>query len=383
MSIENRLAAKKRSQKARKKAAVAKAVKITLAILIPVLVIAVCLGIYFSYQSKKIEYSKYLTADGKIKNVTAKDCLSALADYNNLGIKLSDYEPTEQEIRKAVKSQYETIKKAEEEAAKKDEDKKDEDKKDDDKKESQSGSSESEDKKDEDKKDESSDDKKDDDKKDESSDKKDDDKKDESSDKKDDDKKDEISDEDYWKILENITDAWVEKNFKEKMGDDYKCTQEDFIKYITDKTRENKKSAMRSDITKKLNENSTVKEYPKKYTKNMIQVYRNLEMQSFEQYSDFYAQYYGVNSVYQLYGDKKKFNSAMEENAKAEVKTTLVLLAIYEEMGLTTSDADVEKYYKEDQGQDYSKLVKSYGEPYLKLQCKCAQVLNKLEESVK
>ena len=109
MSIENRLAAKKRSQKARRRAAVNKAVKILLTILIPLVVVGAIVGIYLNYQSKKIEYSKYVTADGSIDGVTAKDYLSVLADYKNMDITLSDYEPTEEEVEEEIEDLYEDV----------------------------------------------------------------------------------------------------------------------------------------------------------------------------------------------------------------------------------------------------------------------------------
>ncbi len=328
MSIENRLAAKKRSQKARKRATVKKIVKIFLAVLIPVLVIGAVVGIFLNYQSKKIEYSKYVTADGNIEDVTAKDYLSELADYKNMGIKLSDYEPTEEEIQKEIKSLYDAVEKANT-----------------DKKTSTSSEPDT------------------------------------SKDEKDDASKDDTSKDDSKDIMDKITDEWVEKNYKDKLGEDYKHTKDGFVKYVTDKLRDSKLSKLRSDISTYLTDKSTVKEYPKKYTKNMIQIYRNEEKAAFEQYASFYAQY-NYNTVYDIYGGKDKFKAKMEENAKSEVKVTLICLAIYDELNLTTSDADVEKYYTEDQGQDYTKLVNKYGKEYLKLQCKCAQVLDYLEDSV-
>lgn len=333
MSIENRLAAKKRSQKARQRATVKKVVKIVLAVLIPVIIIGAVVGIYLNYQSKKIEYSKYVTADGSIEDVNAKDYLSELADYKNMGIKLSDYEPSEEDIEKELKSLYDAVEKTDTDAA-------------------TSTSSEAEASKDD-----SADTAEGDDAKDDS--------------------KEENSDD----IMDKITDEWVEKNYKDKLGEDYDHTKEGFVKYTTDKLRDSNLAKLRSDISTWLNDNSTVKEYPKKYTKNMIQIYTNEEKEAFEQYATFYAQY-NYNTVYDVYGGKDKFKERMESNAKSEVKTTLICLAIYEELGLTTSDADVEKYYTEDQGQDYSKLVDKYGKAYLKLQCKCAQVLDYLEDSV-
>lgn len=333
MSIENRLAAKKRSQKARQRATVKKVVKIVLAVLIPVIIIGAVVGIYLNYQSKKIEYSKYVTADGSIEDVNAKDYLSELADYKNMDIKLSDYEPSEEDVEKELQSLYDAVEDTDTDTE-------------------TSTSSESEDTKD-----------------------------DAEDTAKDDESTEDSTEDASDDIMDKITDEWVEENYKDKLGDDYEYTKEGFVKYVTDTLRDSNLAKLRSDISTWLNDNSTVKEYPKKYTKNMIQIYTNEEKEAFEQYAAFYAQY-NYNTVYDIYGGKDEFKERMESNAKSEVKTTLICLAIYEELGLTTSDADVEKYYTEDQGQDYSKLVDKYGKAYLKLQCKCAQVLDYLEDSV-
>ncbi len=335
MSIENRLAAKKRSQKARRRASVNKAVKILLTILIPLVVVGAIVGIYLNYQSKKIEYSKYVTADGSIDGVTAKDYLSVLADYKNMDITLSDYEPTEEEVEEEIEDLYEDVQKEEEEEEEEEE------------KETTSGTSSESDEA-------------------------------EDTDTEDSDKEDE---EDTESVLDKITDAWVAEHFEEELGEDYEFTKDGFVEYVTDTVRENKLASLRSDISTWLNENSTIREYPKKYTKNLIQIYRNEEKEAFESYAAFYAQY-NYNTVYDIYGGKDQFEAAMEKNAKSEVKTTLICLAIYDELGLTTADADVEKYYTEDQGQDYDGLVERYGKEYLKLQYKCAQVLDYLEDSV-
>ena len=68
MSIESRLAAKKRSAKARSKARAKAAFDLGLIILIPVAVLVIVFLVMNHIKSKVNDYSKYLTSEGNIKD---------------------------------------------------------------------------------------------------------------------------------------------------------------------------------------------------------------------------------------------------------------------------------------------------------------------------
>ena len=97
MSIENRLAAKKRSAKARKRAKMKSAIELGLIILIPVVILLIVLLIYNNIKSKEKNYSKYLTSEGVIEGYNALDSVT-LPDFKDLGIKYDDYAPTNAQV---------------------------------------------------------------------------------------------------------------------------------------------------------------------------------------------------------------------------------------------------------------------------------------------
>lgn len=70
MSVERRLAAKERARKARKKAATKKAAAI---LFLPVLILFIVAIVLIYKKVTKIDYSKYITEDGKIEGRAAKD----------------------------------------------------------------------------------------------------------------------------------------------------------------------------------------------------------------------------------------------------------------------------------------------------------------------
>lgn len=333
MSIESRLAAKKRSQQARKREKMGKIMKVVAIIVALCIIVGAVFGVYWNIQSKKIEYSKYVTADGNIVDVDPKDYIT-LVDYSKMDISLDDYKPTDDELKEYMEDLMEA---AEKEAEDSEEETKT----------SSVGQATTTDDA------ENKDEEKEDDKKEES-------------------------------IVDSLDDAWVEKYYKKTLEDaKYDVTAEGFKKYAYDELYEsNIDENLLSDITKYLNDNSTVKEYPKDYTKNMIQICKNVEKQTFEVYESLYTMY-GYANVYAMYGGKTAFNEAMEKQAQAYVKDTLVCLAIYEELGMTYTIDEVKAYFNETLEQDYDEQVELCGEGYLILNYKCEKVITYFEEKIR
>lgn len=333
MSIESRLAAKKRSQQARKREKMGKIMKVVAIIVLLCIIVGAVFGVYWNIQSKKIEYSKYVTADGNIVDVNPKDYIT-LVDYYKMDITMDDYKPTDDALKEYMEELMEA---AEKEA---------EDSKEETKTSSVGQATTTDDA-------ENKDEEKEDDKKEES-------------------------------IVDSLDDAWVEKYYKKTLEDaKYDVTAEGFKEYAYDELyKSNVDEKLLADITKYLNDKSTVKEYPKDYTKNMIQICKNVEKETFEAYESLYAMY-GYANVYAMYGGKTAFNEAMEEQAKAYVKDTLVCLAIYEELGMTYTMDEVKEYFNETLEQDYDEQVELCGEGYLILNYKCEKVITYFEDKIR
>ncbi|MBO4627160.1 MAG: hypothetical protein J5645_04235 [Lachnospiraceae bacterium] len=103
MSIENRLAAKKRSAKARKKAKVKAAVDLALIILIPVVVLVIVFIVINNIKSQEIDYSKHLTADGYVEGYDlSKEVTLPELTYEAMNIKYEDFAPESQGIEDQI-----------------------------------------------------------------------------------------------------------------------------------------------------------------------------------------------------------------------------------------------------------------------------------------
>ena len=98
MSIENRLAAKKRAQEARKKATLRK-----WGVAIVLIAIAVIVGVVFGiraivkYNKNHVNFDKYVTEDGLIRDCVAAECVKNIPDLNTIPVDHAAV-PTEEEI---------------------------------------------------------------------------------------------------------------------------------------------------------------------------------------------------------------------------------------------------------------------------------------------
>ncbi len=101
MSIESRLAAKKRSAKARKKAKAKAAFDLALIILIPVAILAIVFGVLSVIRSKITDYSKYLTDEGYVEDYDLAKEVS-IPDISKWDVTYETFKPTETELTEAI-----------------------------------------------------------------------------------------------------------------------------------------------------------------------------------------------------------------------------------------------------------------------------------------
>ena len=320
MSIEKRLAAKNKIKKNRTR----RKVKLVLAIVIPVVIVAAIIIGIWQAQLNKENYTRYITDDGNIKNVDPKDYIT-LADYKNMGITLADYEPSEEDITAEVESEVTAIEKAAAEAAETETETETEDA--------------------------------------------------------------ETETEEFTCDVDAVlTDEWVEANEADTLGEDYEHTVEGFKAYVKQTLYDTNVSSLSSDISTYISDNTTVNKYPKAYLRQ-VRVNRTAEMErTFEENASIYS-LYGYDEIYDMYVDddgengEKNFKEAMQSYAESEVKMTLAYLQIFDELKLTANVSDMEAYYT-DQGSDYDGLIESYGEKYMFMQYKCSLALDALTDSI-
>ncbi|MBP5489497.1 MAG: hypothetical protein J6Y10_02730, partial [Lachnospiraceae bacterium] len=98
MSIESRLAAKKRSQKARRNAKFKSALELGVIILIPVLILVVVLLVWYNSLPR---YSRMLDKEGNIKRYNIKEYVT-VADLDAIPITYDKYKPTDLEVEKEM-----------------------------------------------------------------------------------------------------------------------------------------------------------------------------------------------------------------------------------------------------------------------------------------
>lgn len=101
MSIENRLAAKKRAEQAKAKRNRNKVLKIVGICLIPVLVCVLGYFVMLGVLKNTAKSDSFLNEDGTIKGKAAKEYVT-LCDYKNIEVDREEYLPTETEVQKAM-----------------------------------------------------------------------------------------------------------------------------------------------------------------------------------------------------------------------------------------------------------------------------------------
>lgn len=103
MSIENRLAAKKRAQNAARARKRNKIFKVIGICLIPVIIAIIGYLVFLGVIKNKADTSSYINADGTIDAKPAKSYVT-LCDYKNISVNREDYLPTESEVQEAIDS---------------------------------------------------------------------------------------------------------------------------------------------------------------------------------------------------------------------------------------------------------------------------------------
>ncbi len=101
MSIENRLAAKKRAEQAKAKRNRNKVLKIVGICLIPVLVCVLGYFIMLGVLKNNAKTDSFLNEDGTIKGKNAKDYVT-VCDYKNIEVDRKDFLPKESDVQKAM-----------------------------------------------------------------------------------------------------------------------------------------------------------------------------------------------------------------------------------------------------------------------------------------
>ncbi len=351
MSIENRLAAKERARQVQVRMRRAKITEFVLILVGIACVALIVLLVYNNRHKGDIDYKKYVTEDGTIEGYDVDANVKWNKDImGEGGVSFAEYAVTEQKIIDTIKTNCEAALKQEQEeaeAAAKAEEGADGTEEDAD------GTEEKEDIK--------------------------------------------------FEYDTMFNDEFVEKYFKETLeSGEYEVTKDGYYAYIKNDLETQADKSLETAIDEWLVENAEVSSLPKKYVKVMTKNVTNETINSFEAYKSLYEQL-GITSVYSMYkdpdgkkSDKKAFKEAMENGAENMVKETVVLLAEFNKLGLSVTDAEVDEYIDSqcnidrtkgtitaDEEKARTEYLDIYGKNYCKMQCKCKKAVTTLRDQIK
>lgn len=410
MSIENRLAAKKRSAKARRNAKLKAAAELGVIILIPVIILIVVLVIY---NNSIPQYSRYLDKEGNIKGYSVSKQVE-LADLDATGITYEKYLPTDEELENRIvsdlKSAVEAEEKAAEEAKKAEEGNGTED---DGKTEEGDGKTTQDDGNTTDGDGGSSSNSTTDDKSDEkdstdttgttdttgATDDAADGEKSETEMTEEEKKAEEEKKkaEEKAKYMALFTDENVEKYFADTLGEKYDHTTDGYRKYLTETMQlSNFNNKVQSDILEYLENNSTIKKMPSnRFMKQWNKLVRQEVENQYNAWMEVYkSSNYATVPIYDFYDDredksgmsaKEYFEENIKTEAEGRVKTTVLLLAAFEKLGFTYDKSEADAYIEESFVSDTQTLEdaqKVYGDEYMILAWKTKKALQTLVDRV-
>ncbi|MBO4652202.1 MAG: hypothetical protein J5649_02685 [Lachnospiraceae bacterium] len=382
MSIENRLAAKKRSAQARRNAKIKAAAELGVIILIPVAILIIVLLIW--YNSIPM-YSRGLDDKGNIKRYSISDNVK-LADLDAMTITYDQYKPKDEEIEDEIVSALKSKVTAEKAAEGTD--------KTDAPDANATTSSGNESTSGDDKKNEAGtgnasneqtvpatgatdgDDKSDD------------------GDKKDEEKT--AAEKEREEYLAMLTDENVEKYFAEVLGEKYAHTVEGYRTYISEKLQlASFNSDASTDILEYLENNSEIKKLPgRRFLKNWTSIMKKEMESNYEYYVNAYASLGATlgKTLYEFYDNRENegktdmtaeeyFNYYAESQAEVRVKDTILLLAAFDKLGYTYNQSEVDAFIEEHYTSK-DEAVKEYGSEYLALSWRAEKAMQALLDRI-
>lgn len=182
-------------------------------------------------------------------------------------------------------------------------------------------------------------------------------------------------------VVPEFTDELVAVNFSS-----IATTAEGYREYLV---QQYFKENLRNAITDSLRNSGTVLNYPTGYLGNVKKIYLTQNQQQFEQYNQMFYQslgYYAYNSVYEMYGyaTEAEYLAALDSIAADDVVYYLDVMTVFKNEGMTNTREEVTNYYLE-QGYDtasFQELETQYHFNYLAQMALADKVTNYLMDTV-
>ncbi|SCP99722.1 FKBP-type peptidyl-prolyl cis-trans isomerase [Anaerobium acetethylicum] len=157
-----------------------------------------------------------------------------------------------------------------------------------------------------------------------------------------------------------FTDAFVTENLSE-----YASTTDEYREYVKQSNYDTNLDKWLMDY---LMENTTVSSYPEKYTDQLKSLKKYTDQNAFEYMNNMYTSmgYDAIASFEEYTGmSEKEYEASLVEAAQDQAKKALIFQAILEAEGLSVTADEYGTYFGDDASADYDTQVEQYGEGYV------------------
>jgi len=184
-----------------------------------------------------------------------------------------------------------------------------------------------------------------------------------------------------------IEGIYVRPEFNDEFVAEYLPEYESAEAYRQYLVQEAYDSTLRTKIVESLSINCVVSAIPDDYYNNTIKVLKKENQDTFQYYQEMYAMYgLELGSIYELFGcaNEAEYNNLVANEARNQVEYILQCQAIFEAAGLTNTPEEVRAYYFE-QGMDeltYNDNIAVYGYNYMASAAMTEKVITYLMETV-
>ena len=160
--------------------------------------------------------------------------------------------------------------------------------------------------------------------------------------------------------IPEFTDEFVLANLA-----DYASTTDEYRTYLKDT---NYASNLNTKLETYMTENSTVSSYPDDYIDYLKSIQKYQDQTSYEYMNSLYSQmgYDGYASFEEYVGTtEEEYDAGLEATVQVTAKINLIFQAIAESEGITATTDDYYDYFKTSTTEDYDSLIATYGENYV------------------
>lgn len=146
---------------------------------------------------------------------------------------------------------------------------------------------------------------------------------------------------------------------------------------------------LRETVTDSLTNSGTVLKYPEDYLENVTKIYLAQNLQQYNQYNQMFYEslgYNAYNSVYEMYGfsTEEEYLASVNSMAASDVAYFLAVMTVFKNEGMTNTKDEVMSYYSE-QGYDaaaFQELEAQYHYNYLAQMALADKVTQYLMETI-